>query len=111
MCISLFEKFNIKLYGALTGKVTFLKDVIKPRSNPGFDPSKENVFLLQINGKTENENTESQMANNYPLICDQMLLRLRHRRHQCDQIGQFIGLWANFQSFWRQSICPNLPHS
>ena len=27
---------------------------------------------------------------------------------QCDQIGQFIGLWANFQSLWQQLICPNL---
>ena len=30
---------------------------------------------------------------------------------QCDQIGQFIGLWATFQSHWQQLICPNLPHS
>ena len=28
-----------------------------------------------------------------------------------DQIGRFIGLWANFQSLWQQLICPNLPHS
>ena len=27
---------------------------------------------------------------------------------QCDQIWRFIGLWATFQSFWRQLICPNL---
>ena len=30
---------------------------------------------------------------------------------QCDQIGQFIGLWASFQSLWQQLVCPNLPHS
>ena len=30
---------------------------------------------------------------------------------QCDQIGQFIGLWATLQSIWQQLICPNLPHS
>ena len=30
---------------------------------------------------------------------------------QCDQIGQFIGLWAIFQSLWQQLIYPNLPHS
>ena len=30
---------------------------------------------------------------------------------QCDQIGQFIGLWATFQSLWQQLICPNLPRS
>ena len=29
---------------------------------------------------------------------------------QCDQIGQFIGLWASFWSLWQQLICPNLPH-
>ena len=28
--------------------------------------------------------------------------------NQCDQIGWFIGLWATFQSFWQQLICPNL---
>ena len=32
-------------------------------------------------------------------------------QYLCDQIGQFIGLWATFQSFWQQLICPNLPHS
>ena len=32
-------------------------------------------------------------------------------RWQCDQIGQFIGLWATFQSLWQQLVCPNLPHS
>ena len=31
-------------------------------------------------------------------------------RQQCDQIGQFIGFWATFQSLWQQLICPNLPH-
>ena len=31
--------------------------------------------------------------------------------NQCDQIWQFIGLWASFKSFWQQLICPNLPHS
>ena len=30
---------------------------------------------------------------------------------QCDQIGQFIGLWETFQSLWQQIICPNFPHS
>ena len=30
---------------------------------------------------------------------------------QCDQIWQFFGLWATFQSLWQQLICPNLPHS
>ena len=30
---------------------------------------------------------------------------------QCDQIGRFIGLWATFQSFRPQLICPNLLHS
>ena len=30
---------------------------------------------------------------------------------QCDQIGRFNGLWATFQSFWQQLICPNLLHS
>ena len=30
---------------------------------------------------------------------------------QYDQIGRFIGLWATFQSFRQQVICPNLPHS
>ena len=29
---------------------------------------------------------------------------------QCDQIGQFIGLKATFQSLWQQLICPNLLH-
>ena len=28
---------------------------------------------------------------------------------QCDQIGQFIGLWASFKSLWQQLFCPNLP--
>ena len=31
--------------------------------------------------------------------------------HQCDQIWQFIGLWATFQSLWQQLLCPHLPHS
>ena len=26
---------------------------------------------------------------------------------QCDQIGQFIALWATFQSLWQQLFCPN----
>ena len=30
---------------------------------------------------------------------------------QCDQIGQFIRLWATFQSLWQQLVYPNLPHS
>ena len=30
---------------------------------------------------------------------------------QCDQIGQFFGLWATFQSLRQQLICPNFPHS
>ena len=30
---------------------------------------------------------------------------------QCDQIWQFIELWASFYSLWEQLICPNLPHS
>ena len=30
---------------------------------------------------------------------------------QCDQIVQFIGLWATFHSLWHQLICPNLLHS
>ena len=29
---------------------------------------------------------------------------------QCDQIGQFIGLWATIQSWWPQLFCPNCPH-
>ena len=29
---------------------------------------------------------------------------------QCDQIGQFIALWATFQSRWQQWLCPNRPH-
>ena len=29
---------------------------------------------------------------------------------QCDQIGRFIELWANFQCLWQQLFCPNLPH-
>ena len=28
---------------------------------------------------------------------------------ECDQIGQFIGLWATFQSLWQQLICPKDP--
>ena len=31
--------------------------------------------------------------------------------NQCDQIGQFIGLWATFQSSWQKLICPNISHS
>ena len=38
-------------------------------------------------------------------------LCVRECSAQCDQIGQFIGLWATFKSFWPQLICPNLPHS
>ena len=30
---------------------------------------------------------------------------------QCDQVGQYFGLWATFESLWQQLICPNLPHS
>ena len=28
---------------------------------------------------------------------------------QCDQIGQFIGLWATFQSLWQQFNLPESP--
>ena len=39
--------------------------------------------------------------------CPQTVKSLIHMSCiQCDQIGQFIGLWATFQS-----LCPNLPHS
>ena len=30
-------------------------------------------------------------------------------REQCDQIGQFIGLWATFQSLWQPFILPKFP--
>ena len=30
---------------------------------------------------------------------------------QCDQIEQFIGLWATFKSLWQQLFCLNLPYS
>ena len=30
--------------------------------------------------------------------------------NQCDQIWQFIELWATFQSLWKQLFCPNRPH-
>ena len=30
---------------------------------------------------------------------------------QCDQIRQFIGLWATFQSLGPQLICPSLVYS
>ena len=29
---------------------------------------------------------------------------------QCDQIGQFLALWATFQSRWQKLFCPNCPH-
>ena len=29
---------------------------------------------------------------------------------QCDQIGRFITLWANFQSMWQQLFGPNCSH-
>ena len=29
---------------------------------------------------------------------------------QCDQIGQFIALWASFQCLWQQLFCQNCPH-
>ena len=29
---------------------------------------------------------------------------------QCDQIGQFIGLWTTLQSLWQHLICLNLQH-
>ena len=29
---------------------------------------------------------------------------------QCDQIGRFVALWANFESLWQQLFCPNRPH-
>ena len=35
----------------------------------------------------------------------------RYSHQQCDQTGQFIGLWATFKSLWQQLICPNLPRS
>ena len=31
--------------------------------------------------------------------------------YQCDQIGQFIELWATFEILLQHLICPNLPHS
>ena len=37
-------------------------------------------------------------------------LQFHHHQHQCDQIGQFIGLWATFQSLCQQLVYPNLPH-
>ena len=35
----------------------------------------------------------------------------RGQSRQCDQIGQFITLWATFHSPWQQLICPNCPHN
>ena len=31
-------------------------------------------------------------------------------KFECDQIGQFIGLWTTFQSLSQQLICPNHPN-
>ena len=32
------------------------------------------------------------------------------REEQCDHIGQFITLWATFQSLFQQLFCPNCQH-
>ena len=47
-----------------------------------------------------------------PLICfaRNNIFHFSIIQTQCDQIGQFIALWATFQSLWRQLFCPNHPH-
>ena len=38
------------------------------------------------------------------------LRKVSCNQKQCDQIGQFITLWATFQSPWQQLFCPNCHH-
>ena len=44
--------------------------------------------------------------------CNRQMIETKHmptleevHYSQCDQIGQFIGFWATFQSLWQQLIC------
>ena len=53
---------------------------------------------------------------NLPNIADEdTTLQIKRRcaatTQQCDQIGQFIGLWATFQSLCQQLFCSHLLHS
>ena len=64
--------------------------------------SRRNVaYLLRkpFNGISRNRNKQNKLEERG---------RFFSRRNQCDQIGQFIWLWATFQSLWQRLICLNL---
>ena len=44
------------------------------------------------------------------LVCKRLSQTVILFWDQCDQIGQFIALSANFQSLWQQLFWPNCPH-
>ena len=47
----------------------------------------------------------------YEAMIEEMRLQYEQvRLDQCDQIGQFIALWATFQSLWQQLFCSNSLH-
>ena len=65
-----------------------------------------NYLQYVTGGDSENGKSIKHIYGSQRKLEDQKVSEL-----QCDQIGQFIGLWATFQSLWQQLICPNLQHS
>ena len=63
-------------------------------------------YFVSTNGALQNKNKKEGIRE-----------KLKRRKgvssmgqQQGDQIGQFIVLWATFQSLWQQLFCPNCPH-
>ena len=60
------------------------------------------IFLNWIEGKQTNKHTIVFCKTNFWCITTTTTCLL-----QCDQIGQYIELWATFQSLWQQLFCPS----
>ena len=76
-------------------------------------------LLLEINLAIKTKMTTKPFCHNqrYKITTQACHLKLKPFQSveltslQRVQIGQFIALWATFQSLYQQFICPNLPHS
>ena len=63
-----------------------------------------NLLLMWLNLKNNTEGQAYSDPSSWK-VSEYSLLQ-----QQCDQIGQFIVLWATFQSLLQQLFCPNCPH-
>ena len=53
----------------------------------------------------------SSVDGSVTMLMPMLVMLASANRHQCDQIGRFMGLWVTFRRLWQQLICRNLPHS